>query len=88
MKFLSSILKSILSVSNLQSAGIFLFFASIWMISGFFVENEIPTKQIVLEETTVRVMKQSAQPFSRNIILKGSAEADKMFNLEQKHPVK
>ena len=81
MKFLSSILKSILSVSNLQSAGIFLFFASIWMISGFFVENEIPTKQIVLEETTVRVMKQSAQPFSRNIILKGSAEADKNVQL-------
>ena len=39
MKFLSSILKSIFSISNLQSAGIFLFFASIWMISGFFVEN-------------------------------------------------
>ena len=51
------------------------------MISGFFVENEIPTKQIVLEETTVRVMKQSAQPFSRNIILKGSAEADKNVQL-------
>ena len=51
------------------------------MISGFFVENEIPTKQVVIEETTVRVMKQSAQPFSRNIVLKGSAEADK--NVQQ-----
>ena len=81
MKFLSSILKSILSISNLQSAGIFLFFASIWMISGFFVEKEIPTKQVVIEETTVRVMKQSAQPFARNIILKGSAEADKNVQL-------
>ena len=81
MKFLSSILKSILSISNLQSAGIFLFFASIWMISGFFVEKEIPIKQVVIEETTVRVMKQSAQPFARNIILKGSAEADKNVQL-------
>ena len=81
MKFLRSILKSILSISNLQSAGIFLFFASIWMISGFFVEKEIPTKQVVIEETTVRVMKQSAQPFARNIILKGSAEADKNVQL-------
>lgn len=81
MKFLSSILKSILSISNLQSAGIFLFFASIWMISGFFVETEIPTKQVVIEETTVRVMKQSAQPFARNIVLKGSAEADKNVQL-------
>jgi len=81
MKFLSSILKSILSISNLQSAGIFLFFASIWMISGFFVETEIPTKQVVIEENTVRVMKQSAQPFARNIILKGSAEADKNVQL-------
>jgi multidrug efflux system membrane fusion protein len=81
MKFLSSILKSILSISNLQSAGIFLFFASIWMISGFFVEKEIPTKQVVIEETTVRVMKQSAQPFARNIVLKGSAEADKNVQL-------
>ena len=81
MKFLSSILKSILSISNLQSAGIFLFFASIWMISGFFVETEIPTKQVIIEETTVRVMKQSAQPFARNIILKGSAEADKNVQL-------
>ena len=81
MKFLSSILKSILSISNLQSAGIFLFFASIWMTSGFFVEKEIPTKQVVIEETTVRVMKQSAQPFARNIILKGSAEADKNVQL-------
>ena len=81
MKFLSSILKSILSISNLQSAGIFLFFASIWMISGFFMEKEIPTKQVVIEETTVRVMKQSAQPFARNIILKGSAEADKNVQL-------
>ena len=81
MKFLSSIVKSIFSVSNIQSAGIFLFFASIWMISGFFVETEIPTKQVILEETTVRVMKQSAQPFSRNIILKGSAEADKNVQL-------
>ena len=81
MKFLSSILKSILSISNLQSAGIFLFFASIWMISGFFVETEIPTKQVIIEETTVRVMKQSAQPFARNIVLKGSAEADKNVQL-------
>ena len=81
MKFLSSILKSILSISNLQSAGIFLFFASIWMISGFFVVTEIPTKQVVIEETTVRVMKQSAQPFARNIVLKGSAEADKNVQL-------
>ena len=81
MKFLSSILKSILSISNLQSAGIFLFFASIWMISGFFVEKEIPTKQVVIEETTVREMKQSAQPLARNIILKGSAEADKNVQL-------
>jgi multidrug efflux system membrane fusion protein len=81
MKFLSSILKSILSISNLQSAGIFLFFASIWMISGFFVETEIPTKQVITEETTVRVMKQSAQPFARNIVLKGSAEADKNVQL-------
>ena len=81
MKFLSSILKSILSISNLQSAGIFLFFASIWMISGFFVETEIPTKQVIIEETTVRVMKQSSQPFARNIVLKGSAEADKNVQL-------
>tara|TARA_B100001057_G_scaffold48435_1_gene43210 strand:- start:8675 stop:9655 length:981 start_codon:yes stop_codon:yes gene_type:complete len=51
------------------------------MISGFFVENEIPTKQVVIEETTVRVMKQSAQPFARNIVLKGSAEADKNVQL-------
>ena len=51
------------------------------MISGFFVEKEIPTKQVVIEETTVRVMKQSAQPFAINIILKGSAEADKNVQL-------
>ena len=51
------------------------------MISGFFVDTEIPTKRIVIEETTVRVMKQSAQPFARNIILKGSAEADKNVQL-------
>ena len=81
MKFLSSIVKSIFSISNIQSAGIFLFFASVWMFSGLFVESEIPTKQVILEETTVRVMKQSAQPFSRNIVLKGSAEADKNVQL-------
>ena len=45
------------------------------------MEQEIPTKQVVIEETTVRVMKQSAQPFARNIILKGSAEADKNVQL-------
>ena len=60
----------------------FLGFALIWMISGTLVTEEEIIETYVEKESTVRVIDQTSQNFTREILIKGFAEADKKVELK------
>jgi multidrug efflux system membrane fusion protein len=60
----------------------FLGFALIWMISGTLVKEEEIIETYVDKESTVRVIDQTSQNFTREILIKGFAEADKKVELK------
>ncbi len=77
------IIRDVLSTrSNIEWSAMFLGFALIWMISGTFTEEEEILEIIVEKESIVRVIDQTSQSFTREILVKGFAEADKKVELK------
>ena len=60
----------------------FISFATIWMISGYFYSPEIRIEKVQKEELVVRVMDQNSVPYKEKILIKGFAEADKKVDLK------
>ena len=60
----------------------FISFAIIWMISGYFYSPEISLEKVQKEELVVRVMDQNSVPYKEKILIKGFAEADKKVDLK------
>ena len=71
------IVSKILTRSNLEWASLFVGFAIIWMISGFFVQEPSPPALIEKKDPVVRVIDQKAENFSKEIVVKGFTKADK-----------
>ena len=68
--------------SNIEWSIMFISFAMIWMISGYFYQPEIQTKEVVKDDITVRVINQNSIPYQEEILIKGFAEADKKVELK------
>ena len=68
--------------SNIEWSIMFISFAMIWMISGYFYQPEIQTQEIIKEDITVRVINQNSIPYQEEILIKGFAEADKKVELK------
>ncbi len=68
--------------SNIEWSIMFISFAMIWMISGYFYQPEIQTQEIVKDDITVRVINQNSIPYQEEILIKGFAEADKKVELK------
>ena len=60
----------------------FISFAIIWMISGYFYSPTISLEKVQKEELVVRVMDQISVPYNEKILIKGFAEADKKVDLK------
>ena len=71
------IVSRLLTRSNLEWASLFVGFAIIWMISGFFVQEPSPPALIEKKDPVVRVIDQKAENFSKEIVVKGFTKADK-----------
>ena len=72
----------ITSRSNIEWSAMFISFATIWMISGYFYSPEINLEKVQKEELVVRVMDQNSVPYKEKILIKGFAEADKKVDLK------
>ena len=72
----------ITSRSNIEWSAMFISFATIWMISGYFYSPEISLEKVKKEELVVRVMDQNSVPYKEKILIKGFAEADKKVDLK------
>ena len=70
------------SRSNIEWSAMFISFATIWMISGYFYSPEISQEKVQKEELVVRVMDQNSVPYNEKILIKGFAEADKKVDLK------
>ena len=70
------------SRSNIEWSIMFISFAMVWMVSGYFYSPEIKTDEIVKEDITVRVMNQNSILYQEEILIKGFAEADKKVELK------
>ena len=70
------------SRSNIEWSAMFISFATIWMISGYFYSPEINLEKVQKEELVVRVMDQNSVPYKEKILIKGFAEADKKVDLK------
>ena len=68
--------------SNIEWSIMFISFAMIWMISGYFYQPEIQTQEVVKDDITVRVINQISIPYQEEILIKGFAEADKKVELK------
>ena len=68
--------------SNIDWSIMFISFAMIWMISGYFYQPEIQTQEVVKDDITVRVINQNSIPYQEEILIKGFAEADKKVELK------
>ena len=68
--------------SNIEWSIMFISFAMIWMISGYFYQPEIQTQEVVKDNITVRVINQNSIPYQEEILIKGFAEADKKVELK------
>ena len=77
-----SFVSKILTRSNLEWAAIFIGFATIWMISGLFVEEPVPPALIEKKDAVVRVIDQKAENFSKQIVVKGFTKADKKVSVK------
>ena len=65
------IVSRLLTRSNLEWASLFVGFAVIWMVSGFFVQEPSPPALIEKKDAVVRVIDQKAENFSKEIVVKG-----------------
>ncbi len=81
-KYFLTIKEVLLTRSNIEWSAMFLGFALIWMISGVLVEKEETLEAYVEKESMVRVIEQVSQDFTREILVKGFAEADKKVELK------
>ena len=81
-KYFLIIKEVLLTRSNIEWSAMFLGFALIWMISGTLVTEEEIIETYVEKESTVRVIDQTSQNFTREILIKGFAEADKKVELK------
>ena len=72
-----NIVSRLLTRSNLEWASLFVGFAVIWMVSGFFVQEPSPPALIEKKDPIVRVIDQKAENFSKEIVVKGFTKADK-----------
>ena len=81
-KYFLIIKEVLLTRSNIEWSAMFLGFALIWMISGTLVTDEEIIETYVEKESTVRVIDQTSQNFTREILIKGFAEADKKVELK------
>ena len=68
--------------SNIEWSIMFISFAMIWMISGYFYQPEIQTQEVLKDDITVRVINQNSIPYQEEILIKGFAEADKKVELK------
>ena len=68
--------------SNIEWSAMFISFATIWMISGYFYSPEISLEKVEKEEVIVRVIDQVSEPYNEKILIKGFAEADKKVELK------
>ena len=68
--------------SNIEWSIMFISFAMIWMISGYFYQPEIQTQEVVKDDITVRVINQNSITYQEEILIKGFAEADKKVELK------
>lgn len=81
-KYYSLIKETLSTRSNIEWSAMFIGFASIWMLSGFFAEEEVKKEFYVDKESTVRIVDQISSKYTREILLKGFAEADKKVELK------
>ena len=82
MKKLLAFKKYLNTRSNIEWSIMFISFAMIWMISGYFYQPEIQTQEVVKDDITVRVINQNSIPYQEEILIKGFAEADKKVELK------
>ena len=81
-KYFLTIKEVLLTRSNIEWSAMFLGFALIWMISGVLVEKEETLETYAEKESMVRVIEQVSQDITREILVKGFAEADKKVELK------
>ena len=82
MKKLLAFKKYLNTRSNIEWSIMFISFAMIWMISGYFYQPEIQTQEVLKDDITVRVINQNSIPYQEEILIKGFAEADKKVELK------
>ena len=82
MKKILAFKKYLNTRSNIEWSIMFISFAMIWMISGYFYQPEIQTQEVVKDDITVRVINQNSIPYQEEILIKGFAEADKKVELK------
>ena len=68
------------SRSNIEWSIMFISFAMVWMVSGYFYSPEIKTDEIVKEDITVRVMNQNSILYQEEILIKGLQKLIKRLN--------
>ncbi|MDA9636603.1 efflux RND transporter periplasmic adaptor subunit [SAR86 cluster bacterium] len=81
-KYIALIRDTLMTRSNIEWSAMFLGFSAIWMVSGFFVTEEGKQEIVFDKESTVRVIDQTSLPYTREILVKGFAEADKKVELK------
>jgi len=72
----------LLTRSNIEWSAMFLGFALIWMISGMLIKEEEIIETYVEKQSTVRIIDQTSSIYTREILIKGFAEADKKVELK------
>ena len=81
-KYITLIKETLMTRSNIEWSAMFLGFSSIWIVSGFFTQEKEEQEIIFDRESTVRVIDQISLPYTREILVKGFAEADKKVELK------
>lgn len=81
-KYITLIKETLMTRSNIEWSAMFLGFSAIWMVSGFFAQEEAIQEIVFDKESTVRVIDQTSKPYVREILVKGFAEADKKVELK------
>ena len=68
-KYYSLIKETLSTRSNIEWSAMFIGFASIWMSSGFFAEEEVKKEFYVDKESTVRIVDQISSKFVSSFLL-------------------
>ena len=76
-KYYLTIKDVLLTRSNIEWSAMFLGFALIWMISGMLIKEEEIIETYVEKQSTVRIIDQTSSIYTREILIKGFAEAEK-----------